>query len=148
MPREKEWFDDESFWETMFPYMFPERRFANTPAQVDGLLALTGFGGGDVLDLCCGPGRFSLELAKRGCRVTGVDLTPFLLDKARRAGEEAGLNVEWQRGDMRDFVRPDAFDLALSMFTSFGTSTTPGRTRSSCGTSTRACAREGPSCST
>ena len=73
-----------------------------------------------VLDLCCGPGRFSTALARRGCRVTGVDRTPFLLNKARRRARAAKVAVEWVRQDMRDFVRPGAFDLALSMFTSFG----------------------------
>ena len=73
-----------------------------------------------MLDLCCGPGRFSIELAKRGFRVTGVDRTRFLLGKAKSREKKAGVKVEWVESDMRDFVRPGAFDLALSMFTSFG----------------------------
>ena len=52
--------------------------------------------------------------------MTGVDRTPFLLDHARRRAAQNGVEVEWVPADMRDFVRPASFDLALSIFTSFG----------------------------
>src|SRR5262249_5379332 len=58
--------------------------------------------------------------AKRGFRVTGVDRTKFLLDKARAKARTARVKIEWVREDMRDFVRPNSFALVLSMFTSFG----------------------------
>jgi SAM-dependent methyltransferase len=104
----------------MFPFMFPAERFEGTEAQVERLLALSGVTGGDVLDLACGPGRHSVALAQRGFRVTGVDRTTFLLSKARERADDAGVTVEYVQQDMRDFCRPDSFDLALSMFTSFG----------------------------
>ncbi len=115
-----EWFENEAFWEGTFPFMFPDERMEAAPEQVDKILALAECSGGAVLDLCCGPGRHSVELAKRGFRVTGVDRTPFLLDKARERGRAQGVDVEWIHQDMREFSRPDAFDLATSMFTSFG----------------------------
>jgi len=111
-----EWFADESFWETWYPVLFPSERFDATPDQVDRILKLTGVQSGDVLDLCCGPGRHSAELASRGFNVTGVDKSAFLLSKAMQ--RSAG--VEWVHEDMREFVRPDSFDLAINMFTSFG----------------------------
>jgi SAM-dependent methyltransferase len=73
-----------------------------------------------VLDLACGPGRCAIELARRGFRVTGVDRTAFLLERAAERAREASLDVEWVRADMRDFVRPGAFSLVLNLFTSFG----------------------------
>lgn len=100
--------------------MFPEERFADTPEQMDKVLNLTDPGGKDVLDLCCGPGRCSIELARRGFNVTGVDRTKYLLDKARASARSAKVKIEWVQMDMRDFVLPEAFDLVLSMFTSFG----------------------------
>ncbi|MEW6753326.1 MAG: class I SAM-dependent methyltransferase [Candidatus Latescibacterota bacterium] len=115
-----EWFEDDSFWETLYPYLFPTERFAAAAGEVDQLLALVRFQGHAVLDLCCGPGRHCVELARRGFQVTGVDRTPFLLDKARQRGHEAGVGVEWVQQDMRGFCRPEAFDLAISLFTSFG----------------------------
>ena len=73
-----------------------------------------------ILDLCCGPGRFAVPLARRGFRVTGVDRTTFFLDKAKERAAAENVAVEWVQEDMRTFVQPSAFDLAISMFTSFG----------------------------
>jgi SAM-dependent methyltransferase len=115
-----EWFEDDSFWITTFPYMFPAESFPRADEEVDKLIALTGVSDGALLDLCCGPGRHTTAFARRGFRVTGVDRTRFLLDKARERAKEEGLDIEFIETDMSRFVRPAAFDLAISMFTSFG----------------------------
>ena len=78
-----EWFANDTFWKDMYPHMFSETRLAMAEDEVRDLCALTEFHQGTVLDLCCGPGRHSIALAQKGCRVTGVDRTPFLLQKAR-----------------------------------------------------------------
>jgi 2-polyprenyl-3-methyl-5-hydroxy-6-metoxy-1,4-benzoquinol methylase len=80
-----EWFADESIWKDLYPFTFPESAFAVGDEQVEKILRLTGVGGGKVLDLCCGPGRHSVALAKRGFAVTAVDRTRFLLDMHERA---------------------------------------------------------------
>ncbi|HEX7077038.1 MAG TPA: methyltransferase domain-containing protein [Candidatus Eisenbacteria bacterium] len=118
--RRREWFDDDSFWRDLYPFLFPASRFAAAHVDADKVLRLCRPKGKAVLDLCCGPGRFSIALAKRRFAVTGVDRTKFLLDKARAGARAAKVKVEWVQRDMRDFVRPASFDLALSMFTSFG----------------------------
>jgi SAM-dependent methyltransferase len=100
--------------------MFSDERFAATPDEVSRIPALTQCTGGSVLDLCCGPGRHSIELARRGFQVTGVDRSPFLLAKAREHVAKSEASVEWVEQDMRNFVRPATFDLACSLFTSFG----------------------------
>jgi SAM-dependent methyltransferase len=73
-----------------------------------------------VLDLCCGPGRHAVGLAQKGFGVTAVDLSPLLLEKARQHAVTSDTNVEFVLADMRSFVRPNAFDLALNFFTAFG----------------------------
>lgn len=118
--RKREWFDDESFWREMYPFMFPDQRFVDAERQVAKALALTKPNGKSALDLCCGPGRCAIALAKKGFTVTGVDKTRHLLDKARTKARAAGVTVEWIHEDMRDFLRPSSFALILSMFTSFG----------------------------
>jgi 2-polyprenyl-3-methyl-5-hydroxy-6-metoxy-1,4-benzoquinol methylase len=67
--------------------MFSARRMSAAPGEIDDLLALVALApGARVLDLCCGPGRHSIELATRGYRVTAVDRTRPYLDTARPSG--------------------------------------------------------------
>jgi SAM-dependent methyltransferase len=121
MADEPVWHDDDAFWEALAPWFFHEERLERTQAEVDQLLELLGLeAGAAVLDLCCGPGRHSLELARRGFAVTGVDRTAEYLARARRGAAAEGLDVELVHEDMRSFVRPGAFDAAVSLFTSFG----------------------------
>ena len=115
-----EWFEDESFWNGLYPFMFSERKFDMAEDEVRGLLDLVSLREGDVLDLACGPGRHAVALAKNGFRVTGVDLSPFLLQKANSLASAESADVEWVQDDMRYFVRPGAFDLVVNIFTSFG----------------------------
>jgi SAM-dependent methyltransferase len=49
-----------------------------------------------------------------------VDRSPFLLEKAKSRADLGKLGIEWVQEDMRSFVRPGSFDLAISLFTSFG----------------------------
>jgi SAM-dependent methyltransferase len=118
--RKKEWFDDDDLWRALAPFLFTEERLAAAQDQVEKALALARPRGRKVLDLGCGPGRCSIALAQRDFEVTGVDRTKMFLGQARRRAQRAGVRVEWVRADMRDFVREGAYDLALSMFTSFG----------------------------
>jgi len=110
------WFEDETFWREFYPVMFPPERFAAASQEVDQILLLTKPVGPRVLDLCCGPGRHSVEFAKRGLSVTGVDRSAFLLGKARESSDA----VEWVQQDMREFSRPGSFDMVCCLFTSFG----------------------------
>jgi len=118
--RPTEWFDDDRFWRELSGFIFSDARFAGAQREVEQLLALAKPAGRDVLDLCCGPGRCSIPLALQGYKVTGVDRTGFLLDQARDRARQAGVAIEWVQQDMRDFVRPGSYDLALNLFTSFG----------------------------
>lgn len=76
--------------------------------------------GMDVLDLGCGYGRIANRLAGRGCRVTGLDAVPELLDRARRDGAEQGLDIRYVEGDMRELAWEESFDRVLCWFTTFG----------------------------
>ncbi len=113
------WHERDDFWETA-PLFGPQNLEA-APQEVDALLPLLGIEPGtQVLDLCCGVGRHSLELSRRGYQVTGVDRTAAFLRTARQRAAAEALSVEWVQADMREFVRPGAFDAAINLFTSFG----------------------------
>lgn len=115
-----DWFEDDDFWREFYPAMFPPERFAAAEEQATRIIDLTGFTGRTVLDLCCGPGRHAVGFAQRGFQVTGVDRSKFLLERARERAHDANIEIEWVEQDMRLFQRSDAFDLACSLFTSFG----------------------------
>jgi SAM-dependent methyltransferase len=115
-----DWFADDAFWVASYPFMFPDASFVSAAEDIPKIVALSGCEGRTVLDLCCGPGRYAVPLAKHGYAVTGVDRTPFLVEKARAYAAAEQVHVEWVLEDMRRFLRPAAFDLTLSLYTSFG----------------------------
>jgi 2-polyprenyl-3-methyl-5-hydroxy-6-metoxy-1,4-benzoquinol methylase len=97
-----EWFESEDFWRDFYPYMFSAERFAAAKEEVSRIMALTQCGAGSLLDLSCGPGRHVVEFAQRGFRVTGVDRSPFLLDRAREHGSKACVSIEWIMDDYEE----------------------------------------------
>lgn len=66
-----------------------------------------------ILDIGCGTGRHSIELAKRGYKVTGIDLSMDQLNMARRKAESAGVSIDFLQRDARDFCFDQQFDLAI-----------------------------------
>ena len=114
------WYDDDAFWELLFPFMFPPEQFEAAVEHASLLEELTGRSGGALLDLGCGPGRYVVPFAQRGYAVTGVDRTSFLLQKARAYAAQEQVEIEFVQEDMRRFVRPAVFDMAINLSTSFG----------------------------
>jgi SAM-dependent methyltransferase len=73
--------------------------------------------GQSVLDVGCGTGVVAVTAARSGARVTGIDLTPALLARARENSTIAGLEIDWREGDAEALPFPDAqFDVVLSQF--------------------------------
>lgn len=115
------WYEDDAFWVAMNTALFDPERLAGTPDEVDAIVNLTGMVPGmEVLDLCCGPGRHCVELARRGMKVTGVDRTRSYLRRAQRKAERAGVDVDFVQRDMREPLGQARYHVAINMFTSFG----------------------------
>ncbi len=115
------WHEDDRFWAVLESQLFDEEKKKAAIEEAGRVVRLLGLEpGAEILDLCCGPGRHSVELAKHGFRVTGVDRTSRYLEKARAYAAEQGVAVEFVQGDMRTFRRPAAFDGAVNLYTSFG----------------------------
>ena len=59
--------------------------------------------GGPLLDLACGTGRMAIRMAKLGYQVTGVDITPEMIDWARQKAAKEGVSIDWVVADARTF---------------------------------------------
>lgn len=75
---------------------------------------------GKVLDVPCGNGRLSLELASREYQVTGVDITKDFIDSAMNESSENSISAVFIQGDMRELPWIEEFDAAFSAWGSFG----------------------------
>lgn len=73
--------------------------------------------GMDVLDVGCGTGVAALTAARMGANVTGVDLTPSLLERAKENAHLMGQSVDWVEGDVEALpLKNSQFDIVVSQF--------------------------------
>jgi SAM-dependent methyltransferase len=94
---------------------------AQTVAEVDFVIRAGELGpGAQVLDVPCGSGRHTLELARRGCAVTGIDVSEEAVEHARGAAAAEGLRVDLRVGDMRTLPAGIRADAVVCMGNAFG----------------------------
>jgi SAM-dependent methyltransferase len=115
------WHSRDAFWKLFEPVLFNRQRRLKTKEEVEKIRKLLLIEEGDrILDLCCGIGRHSLELSRRGFDVTGVDRTIAYIDQARLDAKKSDLDAAFVVGDMREYDAPNNFDIVLNLFGSFG----------------------------
>lgn len=68
-----------------------------------------------ILDIGCGTGRHSIELAKRGYQVTGVDLSDSMLQKAKQNAKKQNVHVKFEKHDARNLPFVSQFDCAIML---------------------------------
>lgn len=113
MPEKNTW---EKFFDAHAPIYEDNVFTKNTVHEVDFLLdELRLPPGGSVLDVGCGTGRHSIELAKRGYAVTGIDLSSKMLARAADAAKAANVNVDWIHADATRFTLPGKYDCAICL---------------------------------
>lgn len=105
-------------WPTISQAVEPAAEAARTVDWIVARAALKP--GAHVLDAPCGFGRHSVEFARRGFVVTGVDFNETELDRAREAARAAGVELRLLCQDMRDMDFQGEFDLAVNLFSSIG----------------------------
>lgn len=121
MNKQKEWFENESFWLNYGPIMFDEQQWSQAHGIAEKCIEIAELEKGSrVLDVCCAVGRISVELASLGMKVTGVDITQPFLDAARESAEDEGVELELINHDMRTFSTKNKFDAAVNIYNSFG----------------------------
>ncbi|RLF22350.1 MAG: class I SAM-dependent methyltransferase [Thermoprotei archaeon] len=72
----------------------------------------------DVLDVACGTGGPTLELARRGFNVVGIDISPYMIEIAKEKARRMNLDVKFEVGDMRNLKFESEFDAVTCFFTS------------------------------
>lgn len=108
-------------------------RWPYTERSVEGIVDILnehGIDSGHVLDLCCGNGRISVHIAKKGFKATGVDFSKLYLEDAERNAERLGVEdstcfVEGDVGDLTKVLQDqgEPFDAVVSAWTSIGYTT-------------------------
>lgn len=112
----EEWFDSPLY---EFLYAYRNEEEANKLADlIERELPVSAYN--KIVDVGCGRGRHSITLAQRGYKVTGFDLSPKAIKKAKRKAAERGLqHIDFRVQDMR-IPLPERFDAAVNLFTTFG----------------------------
>ena len=100
-----------------YDLLYKEKDYSEECDFIEGALKrFSPFPVKSVLDIGCGTGRHSLELARRGYRnITGFDLSESMLSRAKENAEKENLGIEFIKKDARDFNFNGAFDLAIMM---------------------------------
>ncbi len=95
--------------------LFYDETVADWPGEIDfyqELAAQAKVKGQAVLEIACGTGRVAARLAKNGARVTGMDLSPEMLDIARQKTRDLP-NARWVEGNMLSFELDERFGLVI-----------------------------------
>ncbi len=113
MTTSNEW---ERFFDAHAPRYVQNVFTRDTIAEVDFLVGELGLtAGSTVLDVGCGTGRHSIELAKRGFIMTGVDLSSGMLEQARAAALEESVDIEWVHADVSETLPAGPYSAALCL---------------------------------
>lgn len=124
-PPEVEADEDGPWYEHFFGEAYLRTVRTSTPKEVaaecDFIEKALGIPAGSrVLDVGCGLGVQTVELASRGYTLVGLDISPTMVSRAYDEAEDHGLQIDFVRGDMRDVKFEEQFDALLCWGTSFG----------------------------
>ena len=74
--------------------------------------------GDPILELACGTGRITIELAEAGYDITGLDIMPPMLSLAQKKAKDRNVKIQWVRADCRNFKLAEKFKLIIFPFNS------------------------------
>jgi len=112
----KEFFQ-KYYYDTYQDFLTPTR----TKKEVASIVKILNLPkGSKILDLCGGYGRHAIPLAKKGYKVTLLDLNKKILDIARKEAKKQKVEIKTVHSDMRRIPFQNEFDAVINMFTSFG----------------------------
>ena len=114
------WYLEGGIYGPDYMAIFPDEA-ASGASEAERAIRLLGISGGErVLDIACGYGRHAVNLARRGLRVVGLDLSAYFLGLAARRAVDEGAHALFARGDMRQLPFLGVFDAVVCLGGSFG----------------------------
>ncbi|WP_163337564.1 class I SAM-dependent methyltransferase [Desulfopila sp. IMCC35008] len=119
------WDDDHISRQLLAVHLNPELDLASrTPAAIEltikWVLEQVPGSGMNILDMGCGPGLYTERLARKGHRVTGMDISANSIKYARESAAKNGLDIRYINQDYQELAEQEQFDLILMIFTDFG----------------------------
>lgn len=102
-----------------YDLLYHDKDYVGEAAWIDALIRRHRPDAHAVLDLGCGTGRHAMQLAQRGYSVTGVDLSPSMVERAKERAEVAGLGPstpDFTCGDLRTYRDSKQYDVVLALF--------------------------------
>lgn len=120
MKHKKKWYKDffDKYYLRSYKDIIDERRTLKEVNFIEKALDLPKKS--HILDLCCGHGRHSIELAKRGYLITAQDLNEKFLRLASKEAKKEDVRIRFVCKDMRNIPFFKEFDAVFNIFTSFG----------------------------
>jgi SAM-dependent methyltransferase len=113
MTERNEW---EEFFDGHAPVYMDNPFTKNTVEEIDFVLReLSPPEHSHILDVGCGTGRHAIELARRGYRVTGVDISSGMLTEAEKAAKKVEVDITWVHADAAEFSSTDVFGAAICL---------------------------------
>lgn len=98
-----------------YDLLYQDKDYSAEADYVHGLIRRHAPEARDILELGCGTGRHAEEFARLGYRVTGVDRSGAMVERARLRAANAP-NLDFVEGDLRDFRAGRKFDVVLALF--------------------------------
>jgi len=115
----------QAFWDGRAEEFNTKRQKNEGDKRLNSILELLASKGmlkkdGSILDIGCGPGKYSVEFAKQTKSVTGVDISPKMIEFARENARETGLDnvsfdtLDWEFADLKALGGEKKFDLVFA----------------------------------
>lgn len=106
-------FQDYAYYYNAF---YQDKDYLAEAGQVDVLLKKYGHGVQRLVNYGCGTGRHDIELTKLGYRCTGIDVSPLMIDIAKKNAEDEGMNIDFSVADIRKYEPEERYDAVISLF--------------------------------
>lgn len=108
-----ETFQDYAYYYNAF---YQDKGYKAEAGQVDALLQKYGNHISTIMNFGCGTGRHDLELAKMGYRCSGIDLSPLMIDIAKKNAKAEEMDIPFEVSDIRSFEPAKQYDAVISLF--------------------------------